>query len=185
MGYVPAYYVNLIIVLGILVAVVLAFPVLYSQLIARRIKGRLLGIITTKDKLLVFKLLKTEVKLGEGEFVQDGEDTWTIVAPKVKLTRYPVMSPKILQGFQQTVPCLLLLRGRTEPLDWENPETGEMSSKELTKVLDPHLMNNLIEGAKEEGAAASMPKSMKTLLTIVAVVCVISLLVVIYIAFKK
>jgi len=185
MGYVPAYYVNLIIVLGIAAATVLAFPVLYSQLIARRIKGRLLGIIITKDKLLSFKLLKTTVKLGEGEFVQDGEDTWIIRAPKVKLTKYPVMTPKMLQGFQQTVPCLLLLRGRTEPLDWEDPESGEMSSKELTKVLDPHLMNNLIEGAKEEGSATSAPKSLKTLLTIVAAICIISLLVVIYIALKK
>ena len=69
----------------------------------------------------------------------------------MKLVRYPIGWPSILGAFQQVVTCSLVMRGRSDPLDWENPPAGALSSKELPVVLDPHWLINLVRGVGEEG----------------------------------
>ena len=71
----------------------------------------------------------------------------------------------MLYPLQQIVACSLVKRGRTDPLDWEDPSTGKMSSKELSEILDPRWMINLVKGVGEE----QKPAKGQLMLTYIAV----------------
>ena len=172
--------VNMVIALAILFGFLMIFPLSLQYYIRRVCQGRLLAAILTKDKPLNFKLLKTKTKEGEGEFVEDGEDKWKIDTSQVKLVKYPVLFPKALSAFQQIVPCSLYLRGRFEPIDWEDPKAA-VSSKEAKAVLDPHWLAALIKGV-EEGAKPD--KALKQLVMMSTAISVIVLLVAFYVLSK-
>ena len=183
-GYVPAFTVNLIIALAILILFIISLPLIIQFAINSMVRGKLLCAILGKEMPLDFKLLRTKTKEGEGEFVDDNKDRFQIDSEQIKLVWYPIMLPKMMHQFQQRVPCSLYLRGRFEPLDWKNPNAGT-SSKEIKAVLDPHWLVNLIEGAKEGAPSSGMPKNMRLILMIVASMVIIGVLAVIYMATKK
>jgi hypothetical protein len=167
----------------ILLVFFMMFPLVFQFAIRSRCDGKLLCAITGKDKPLNFKLLKTETAQGKGEFVRDGADQWFIETRMIKLVKYPIMFPKALSMFQQIVPCELVMRGRAEPLNWEDPGVGIMSSKELPVVLDPHWMVALVKGIEEGVAGGSIPKNMKMLLFLAvgaSCLCLVMIFVVMY-----
>jgi len=139
--------INLVLPLVLLVVMLMSFPLLIQFYVRKKTKGRHLCAILEKDKPLNFKLLK----IVKDDFVVDGADEWILKTQLMKLVRYPIGWPTMLGSFQQIVTCSLLMRGRSDPLDWENPPTGALSSKEIPVVLDPHWLINLVKGVGEEG----------------------------------
>ena len=137
-----------------LIVLVLCFPLAFWWTVRRKCAGSMYCGVISKGKPIQFKLLK----IREGEFLEDGEDHWIIQDKQVKLTQYPAgwmweMFPMSL--FQQTVPTSLYMRGRGDPLDWEEPSSGSISSKELKAILDPNWMKSLVQGVVEGGGGAS------------------------------
>lgn len=173
------------VVAGIIVLlIVVFFPLIFQFLIIQMCSGRILCIILTKGKDLEFKLLK---KIG-GEFVEDQGDQWLLDPAMQRLVPYPILfgpMQKLLKFFQQIVPCSIYMRGRQEPLDWENPAIASlMSSKELAAILDPHWLVALVRGV-EQGVAGqgAIPKNMKMMLFLAvgaSVLAVVFVLVVLY-----
>jgi hypothetical protein len=154
-----------VIAIVIVVLIVVFFPLIFQFLIIQMCSGRILAVILTKGKDLEFKLLK---KIG-GEFVEDQGDQWILDPTMQRLVPYPILfGPlgKLLKFFQQIVPCSIYMRGRQDPLDWENPAIASlMSSKELAAILDPHWLVALVKGVEQGVAGAgAIPKNMKMML---------------------
>lgn len=178
---VPLNYV----VVGVLFLVFFfAFPLIIQFSIRQVCAGKLLCAILGKEKPLDFKLLKTKTREGEGEFVQDGKDKWVIDTTQVKLVKYPIMWPKTLRMFQQIVGCSLYVRGRADPLNWENPATGGLSSKELPAILDPHWLTALVQGV-EEGASGGRADRNLRMFTLLAMAGSLLCLVLIFVVMFK
>ncbi len=129
---------------SVLAVWILALPVIIQFYIRWKCKGRMLCGILGRGRGLDFRLLKEK-----DEFVREGSDTWVVDPDQIKLVYYPLLWPPVLAMFQQIVPFSIYMRGRAEPLDWEAPALGLMSSKELTAVLDPHWMVALVKGVEE------------------------------------
>ena len=140
---------------------IMAFPLALQFWINSRVRGKHLCFIVEKGRPLTVRLLK----VVKDDFVRDGKDLWELNPEKMKPVDYPIQFPKILAGFQKGVWSSLLMRGRADPLDWENPPVGALSSKELSPILDPHWLVNLVQGMKEEGKS---PKGERMLLYITA-----------------
>jgi hypothetical protein len=167
----------------ILIVGVLFFPLIIQFIIIQAVSGKILGIILSKGKDLEFKLLK---KIG-GEFVEDGNDQWILDTKQQRLVPYPMLfgpSKKLFKMFQQVVPCSIYMRGRQDPLDWEDPEVaGLMSSKELAAILDPHWLVALVRGVSEGVSGGQLPKNMKMLLFLAvgaSCLCLIMTFVIMY-----
>lgn len=169
--------VNVILPIFLLLVFMLAFPLLLQFSIRLKTEGRHLCAIIEKDKPLHFKLLK----ISRDDFVRDKDDEWLLKTNLMKLTWYPLMWPTILGMFQQRVSCSLLMRGRSDPLDWENPPAGALSSKELPVILDPHWLVNLVKGVGETGGAS---KGERMMIFLAAGASVLSLLAVLYLISK-
>lgn len=163
---------------GVVVVIVfiLLFPLVLWYAIRRKCKGAMNCGIVERGKPIKFKLLK----IKKGEFVEDKEDHWIILDKQVKLMDYPTgimwdMFPMNL--FQQTVPTSLYMRGRGDPLDWEDPSSGSISSKELKAILDPHWMKTLVQGVTEGAAGSKWTKMLLFLAVGLGVICMILLFV--------
>ena len=174
---------NWFIIYVIVFTCVMFFPLVLQLAIRQRCSGRLLCAIIGKEKPLDFKLLKVKTKDGSvGEFVEDGSDKWMIVTKQVKLVKYPMIWPSAFKMFQQIMGCSLYMRGRAEPLDWEDPPTGVLSSKELTAILDPHWLVALVRGV-EEGTTLKADKKTKVmsfLAVAASLICMVLIFVVLY-----
>ncbi len=174
---------NWFIIYIIVFTCIMFFPLVMQFAIRQRCSGRLLCAIVGTEKPLDFKLLKTKTGQGEqGEFVEDGNDKWLIVTKQVKLVKYPILFPKAFQMFQQIVGCSLYMRGRAEPLDWEDPPKGLLSSKELPAILDPHWLVALVRGVEEGNTLRPDKRArMMALLAVAAsMICMILIFVVLY-----
>ena len=164
---------NVIIPIVLLVIFFMSFPLLIQFYVRNKCKGMHLCTIIEKGKPLTIKMLK----VYKDDFVRDKDDEWMLKTNLMKPIDYPIGWPKILAGFQQGVWCSLVMRGRSDPLDWENPPAGALSSKELPVVLDPHWLINLVKGVGEGGGVS---KSEKMLSYVAAGASVIALLAVFY-----
>jgi len=131
---------------AVLIIIFMSVPLLLQWRVRSQTKGRHLCAILEKDKPLQFKLLK----IRKDDFISDKEDEWILNTRLMRLVRYPIGWPQLLYPFQQIVGCSLVMRGRTDPLDWESPSTGALSSKEIPAILDPHWLINLVKGVGEE-----------------------------------
>lgn len=160
-----------------LVVMLMALPLLIQFNIRGKTKNSHLCVIVEKGKPLSIKLLK----FSGDDFVKDGEDGWMLKTNLMKPVAYPIGFPKMLSGFQQAVWCSLVMRGRSDPLDWENPPAGALSSKELPAILDPHWLVSLVKGVGEESKTG---KYDKPLVMIAAGASVIALLMVFYVISK-
>jgi len=169
--------VNVIIPIILLVIFFMSFPLLLQFYVRSRVRDRHLCTIIEKGKPLSIKLLK----VYKDDFVRDKDDEWMLKTNLMKPVDYPIGWPKILAGFQQGVWCSLVMRGRSDPLDWENPPAGALSSKELPVVLDPHWLINLVKGVGEEGRVS---KGEKILAMVAAGASVVALLAVFYVISK-
>src|SRR3972149_3014605 len=127
-----------------------------------------------KGRPLTIKLLK----ITSDDFVRDKEDQWLLKTSLMKPVDYPIGWPKVLASFQVTVWCSLLMRGRSDPLDWENPPAGALSSKELPVVLDTQWLINLVKGV---GADTKPNKGERILTMLTAGASVLALLMVFYV----
>ena len=165
-----------IIAYGILLTLFLLFPLILQFAIRMRASGKLLCGIVSKDKPLNFKLLKVK----GGEFVEQEEDEWLVDTNQVKLVKYPLLWPRILDMFTQIVPCSLYMRGRAEPLDWENPSVGSLSSKELPVILDPHWLGALVKGVTEGGGISKRERMLLYITAGAAIICMVLVFVVLY-----
>lgn len=165
--------INVILPVFMLLIFAMAFPLLLQFYVKSRTKDRHLCAIIEKGKPLTIKLLK----ISRDDFVRDKGDEWFLKTNLMKPIDYPIGWPKILSSFQQSVWCSLLMRGRSDPLDWENPPAGALSSKELPVVLDPHWLVNLVKGV---GEGVGPSKGEKILAMIAAGASVIALLAVFY-----
>jgi hypothetical protein len=130
---------------AILIIILMCFPLVLQAWVRGKVKGRMLAGIIEKGKPLGFKLLKLD-----GDMMHDGSDDFLIIDKQVKLVQFPMGWPKILGSFQQTVGCSLYIRGQGEPLDWENPKSKVIDSKELRDILDPYWLRALVKGVIEE-----------------------------------
>ena len=169
--------VNAVILLIFVIMCIMAFPTALTFVINSRVRGKHLCFIVEKGRPLRAKLLK----IIRDDFVQDGKDHWILDPELMKPVDYPLMWPKILAGFQKGVWSSLVMRGRVDPLDWENPPVGALSSKELPAILDPHWLVALVRGIGEEGKTV---KGEKMLLYITAGGVVICLLMLFYLIRK-
>jgi len=138
---------NVMMPVVLLILVFMSFPLVLQFAIRGKIKGRHLCCIIEKGRPLSIKLLK----IYKDDFIKDGSDEWVLKNDLMKLVDYPIGWPRILSSFQQTVWCSLVMRGRSDPLNWQNPPAGALSSKELPAVLDPQWLINLVKGVGEEG----------------------------------
>ena len=166
--------VNLIIPVVLLIIFIMAFPVLLQFSIKSKTRGKHLCAIIEKGKPLTIKLLK----ITKDDFVRDKDDEWMLKTNLMKPIDYPIGWPRILSGFQQGIWCSLVMRGRSDPLDWENPPAGALSSKELPVVLDPHWLINLVKGVGEEGRVS---KGEKILTWVAAGAAVLALVMIFYV----
>lgn len=171
--------------LGVVIPIVmflvmfLFFPIVLMAVIWQRTHGRLMAVMIIKGKPLKFKMLK----IVEGEFIKDGTDQWPIMEKYVKIVDYPTMFPGILGFVQRKVPAMLVAPGRTEPLDWENPAQGVMSSKELSAILSPHWLRALVLGTVEVSGGGKTDKNLKVFVLLsmaMAGICMILLFIVLY-----
>lgn len=168
---------NVVILLIFSIICIMAFPLALQFMVNSRVRGRHLCFIIEKGRPLKAKLLK----LIKDDFVEDGKDHWILDQELMKPVDYPLMWPKILAGFQKGVWASLVMRGRVDPLDWENPPVGVLSSKELPAILDPHWLVNLVQGMREEGKA---PKGERMLLYLAVGASVICLVLLFYVITK-
>lgn len=169
--------VNQILPVILLIVMIMAFPLALQFVINARVRGKHLAFIIEKGRPLSVKLLKVE----EDDFVRDGEDFWKLEPKLQKPVDYPVMWPKILDGFRKGVWTSLLMRGRHKPLNWEDPTIGDYSSKEIGKSLDPHLLVNLMGRMGEEGAKTGFKKGDKMLLYMAVGGTIIAVIVLFYV----
>ena len=169
--------VNVVIPVFLLVLFMMSFPLVLQFFVKSKTKGRHLCAIIEKGRPLTIKLLR----IIKDDFVKDKDDEWLLEPKKMKPIDYPIGWPKILAGFQVGVWMSLLMRGRADPLDWENPPAGAMSSKELPVVLDPHWLINLVKGVGEEGKSS---KGDKMLLYLAAGAGALNMLLIFYIISK-
>lgn len=142
--------VNAVLPIVLLIILFMSFPLVLQWWVNSRVRGRHLGFIVEKGRPMTIKLLKIE----KDDFVRDKDDSWMLEPNLMKPVDYPIIWPKILSGFQKGIWCSLLMRGRSDPLDWEDPPTGALSSKEVPVILDPHWLINLVKGIGEEGKPA-------------------------------
>lgn len=170
--------INAIMPIAVVFAVFMLFPLVVHASIRWKSSGKILCGIVMKGKPLVFKLKK----IVEGEFIVDGTDKWFIREEQVKLVGYPLMWPEALGMFKQTVPCSLYMPGRGEPLDWEDPSTGSLSSKELSAILDPYWLRALVKGVEEAGGK---PSRGEKILPWLAVGASIACLVLVFVVLAK
>jgi len=169
--------VNLIVPIFLLLIFLLSGPLLLQFVVKAKTTGRHLTVILEKGRPLSIKLLK----IVNDDFVVDGADEWTLKTNLMKPVDYPIGWPKILSTFKVGVWCSLVMRGRGDPLDWEDPSVGALSSKELPVVLDPHWLINLVKGVGEEG---KVNKGEKMLTYVAAGASVIALLAIFYLITK-
>lgn len=167
--------VNVILPIFLLIIIFMSLPLMFQFYVVSKVRGRHLCTIIEKGKPMSFKLLK----IIKDDFVRDGEDEWMLKQDLMKPVTYPMMWPKVLSSFQQTVWCSLVMRGRSDPLDWENPPAGALSSKELPVVLDPHWLINLVKGVGEEGKSGKGERMLMYLAVGVSVLCLVILFYVI------
>jgi len=80
------------------------------------------------------------------DFIISRDGMYDIEPEKVRLIRYPMGWPRLLQ---QIIPCVLFERGNALPLDWVRLRGDRESAREIRAVLDEVWMRNLIKGAKE------------------------------------
>jgi hypothetical protein len=160
----------------VLLALIMFFPFIMLAVVYQLTNGKMLCGIVSKGKPLKFRMLK----LIDGEFVKEGNDKWFIREKQVKLVNYPIMFPKVLGFMTRVVPCELVTPGRAEPLDWQDPTKGVMSSKELDAVLDPHWLRGFVLGVVNESGGGKSDKQMR-MFTMLAValgaICMVLLFV--------
>lgn len=140
-------YANFVIPVVFLIVCFMSFPLMIQWYVRKKSSGRHLCAIIEKGRPLQFKMLKV---VGD-DFVKDGDDEWMLQGSLMKPVSFPISWPKVLGSFQRDVWCSLVMRGRSDPLDWEDSPAGALSSKELPVVLDPHWLINLVKGVGEEG----------------------------------
>ena len=169
--------INIILPIFMLIISFMCFPLLIQFAIKKRLRGKHLCAIIEKGRPLTIKLLK----ITKDDFVKDKDDEWVLKPNLMKPVDYPIGWPSILQGFQQTVWCSLLMRGRADPLDWENPPVGALSSKELPVILDPHWMINFVKGA---GEGPTQDKNTRMFLLITVAGVILNMLLVFYAIYK-
>jgi len=168
---------NAVILLIFVIICIMAFPLAIQFMINSRVRGKHLCFIVEKGRPLKAKLLK----IIRDDFVQDSKDHWILDPELMKPVDYPLMWPKILAGFQKGVWASLVMRGRVDPLNWENPPIGALSSKELPAILDPHWLVSLVKGVEEGGKPA---KGERMLLYIAAGGVAICLIMLFYVISK-
>lgn len=168
---------NFILPVFLVILFFMSFPLILQAMVRMRTRGAHLCAILEKDKPLVIKLLKKK----RDDFVRDKADDWMLKTSRMRLVEYPIGWPSILNSFKQTVSCSLLMRGRADPLDWEDPPAGALSSKELPAVLDPNWLVSLVKGIGED---TKVGKGERMLTMIAAGASVLSVLAVIYLISK-
>lgn len=168
----------LMLVVVMIILMVTMGPLILQAAIRMKASHAVLAAIIERGRPIEFKLLK----IIQGERLKDADDEWIVVTDRCRIATYPTFLPKIFAAFTQIVPCQLVLRGRADPLDWESPEAGVMSSKELPAILDPHWMVNLVRGV-DEGTAMGFDKKSKQMIFLAvgaSCICIIFVLVVLY-----
>ena len=160
----------------ILLLILMSFPLVLQAWVRGKCKGRILAAIIEKGKPLGFKLLKLD-----GDMMHDGGDDFLIRDKQVKLVQYPMGFPKVLGSFQQTISCSLYVRGKGEPLDWEDPQVKTIDSKELRAILDPYWLRALVKGVIEESSGGKKGGSERMMVFLsvgLSAICMILLFVV-------
>lgn len=160
---------NAVALLVFFIVIIMAFPLVIQFVINSRVRGKHLCFILEKGRPLTAKLLK----IIRDDFVKDGSDHWILDPELQKPVDFPVMWPKVLAGFQKGVWCSLVMRGRVEPLNWENPPVGVLSSKELPAILDPHWLISLVKGVSEEGKPAKGERMLLYLVAGGVIICLV------------
>jgi len=166
---------NVMMPVVLLILIFMSFPLILQFAIRAKIKGKHLCCIIEKGRPLSIKLLK----IYKDDFVKDKEDEWVLKTDLMKPVDYPIGWPGMLSSFQQRVWCSLVMRGRSDPLNWQNPPAGALSSKELPAVLDPQWLINLVKGVGEEGKAGKGERMLMYIAVGASVVAVVMMFYVI------
>jgi hypothetical protein len=146
----------------------LAFLMFWNK---SRVKGKLLMLITRKDKSLLIKLC--ELKM---DFVIFGDRAYDVYPDFVRLVKFPMGWPPWLQ---ELVPCSLYDEEDAVPLDWVTIDKRLERAMELRAALDENWMRKLVhESAAEGGAGINWRRVIPIALMVLGVIGLISLLVI-------
>jgi len=157
--------------IGILVILLMfvGFPTALFFYMQQRVAGKMLCWFLEDDISA-----RPELRPIEGDFIISEEGGYDVEAEKVRLVRYPLGWPRILQ---QIVPASLYRRGNAIPLNWVTLEARSVSARELAAVLDENWLRNLVKGARE-GMGISKFEKILPMLTLATIgICLLLLFV--------
>ena len=145
----------------------LAFLMFWNKM---RVRGKLLMLVTRKDKSLLIKLCELRM-----DFVIFGERAYDVYPDFVRVTRYPTGWPPMLQ---ELVPCALYDEEDAIPMDWITIDKRFERAMELRAALDENWLRKLVhEAAAEGGAGINWRRVIPIALMVLGVVGLLMLLV--------
>jgi hypothetical protein len=109
----------------------------------QRVKGRLLCIITRKDKSVDVRLCELR-----NDFVISGDRAYDVYPDFVRVGKFPMGWPAFLQ---ELVPVALYDEEDAIPLDWVSLDNRLERSMELRAALDENWLRKLVQEAAAEG----------------------------------
>ena len=114
----------------------------------QRVKGRMLCYFIRKDKSLSPKLCELV-----SDFVIFGDRAYDVYPDFVRLTRFPMGWPAMLQ---ELVPTSLYDEEDAIPLDWINLANRLESSMNLRSALEENWVQKLVHEAATEGSGTKL-----------------------------
>ena len=163
------------IVTSILLFLVLGGASLLLMIVALKFKyrGKVLCFFLDADLGVTPQLVKS----GETLVKKSDEETQIVTAKAVRWMRVPMGWPPFLQ---EPVRCLLFKRGTAQPLDWVNVGNPkiEVSAVELSAILDPQWMAQIVKGAREGTGESRLQRVLPLISAAVGVIVMVLLLVV-------
>jgi len=122
-------------------------PVAVYALTKARTIGKMGCFFLEKDKSITFKLYKVE-----GPYVQVEDEKYGVSPSRIRFMGFPLGWPKL---FQQVIPCSMYQRedfqplDLNEPTDWVNLVGSKDSAVEMSAILEPRWLAQIVRGTRE------------------------------------
>jgi len=136
----------------VMLTVLILFPLALILIMRQKVVGKMLCFFLEEDKSIRAKLLKVK-----GDFVPFEGEAYLVKAERVRLIRYPMGWPSILQ---QTIPASQYHRGQVDPQNWIDLSQKGVSATEVGAVLEPTWMANIVRGIQQKDSKTRLEKAM-------------------------
>ncbi len=134
----------------VMVLTIVFFPICMILVMRHKTVGKMVCFFLEKDKSIRAKLLTVE-----GDWVRLGKETYQVVPERVRLIKYPMGWPSILQ---QTVPASQYQRTKATPLDWVDLSQKGASAIEVGAVMEPTWFAHLVRGHQDQDKKTKLEK---------------------------